>query len=157
MKTTTKDTKNPKSSEDLTFVLIVDKTPEQVFNAINNVREWWSGEIDGDTDKLGAVWTYRYKDIHRSKQKISEFIPGKRVVWHVVDSFLSFIEDKEEWNGTDIVFEITKKGDNTEIRFTHVGLVPAVACYGKCAPAWDFYINDSLRSLINTGKGAPNK
>jgi hypothetical protein len=74
-----------------------------------------------------------------------------------MDSYLSFTEDQDEWNGTDIVFEITKKGDKTELRFTHVGLVPPIACYKDCAPAWDFYINDSLRKLITTGKGAPNE
>ena len=53
--------------------------------------------------------------------------------------------------GTDI-----EKGDKTEFRFTHVGLVPAIECYGDCSGAWGFYINDSLRSLITTGKGQPN-
>jgi hypothetical protein len=36
-------------------------------------------------------------------------------------------------------------------------LVPAFACYGDCSDAWGFYINDSLRSLITTGKGQPNQ
>jgi hypothetical protein len=48
-------------------------------------------------------------------------------------------------------------GKNTELRFTHVGLVPAFECYGGCAGAWGFLINDSLRSLITTGKGQPYK
>jgi len=144
------------TTKDYTTSFSVDETPQQVFAAINNVRGWWSGEIDGRTDKLGAEFTYRYQDVHRSTQMITELVPGKKVVWHVLDAKINFVKDKAEWNGTDIIFEITKKGNKTELRFTHVGLVPAIECYGKCAGAWGFYINDSLRSLITTGKGDPN-
>lgn len=143
--------------KDLSITFLVDNTPEEVFKAVNTVRSWWSGDVEGNTDKLGAEWTYRYKDIHYSKQKITELSPNKKVVWHVEDSYLQFIKDKDEWTGTDIVFEIKQNGNKTELKFTHVGLVPAIACYEKCAPAWDFYINDSLRALITTGKGDPNK
>ncbi len=134
----------------------VDQSPREVFDAINDVRGWWSGEIDGRTDELGAVFTYRYKGLHRSTQEITELVPGERVVWHVTDASLEFVEDKTEWNGTDVVFEIARKGDKTEVRFTHVGLVPRFECYGKCSGAWGFYIDESLRSLITTGKGDPN-
>ena len=142
--------------QNLTITFTVDQSPEEVFDAINNVRGWWSGEIDGRTDKLGEEWTYHYKDVHRTTQKITEFVPGKKVVWHVLDAQLNFVKDKTEWNGTDIVFEITPKDDKTELRFTHVGLVPAFECYGGCSGAWGFYINDSLRNLIIAGKGQPN-
>jgi uncharacterized protein YndB with AHSA1/START domain len=144
------------NDQSLTLAFTVDQTPEEVFAAINNVRGWWSGEIDGRTDKLGEEWTYHYKDVHRTTQKITEFVPGKKVVWHVLDAQLNFVKDKTEWNGTDIVFEITPKDDKTELRFTHVGLVPAFECYGGCSGAWGFYINDSLRNLIIAGKGQPN-
>ncbi len=143
-------------NQDFTAAFTVDQTPEEVFAAINNVRGWWSGELEGRTDKLGEEFTYRYKDVHFSKQKITEFIPGRKVVWHVLDSSLNFVKDKTEWNGTDVVFEITRKDDKTELRFTHAGLVPAFECYGGCSGAWGFYVNDSLRSLITTGKGQPN-
>jgi hypothetical protein len=135
---------------------MVDQSPQEAFDAINNVRGWWSGEIDGSTDKLGAEFTYRYKGLHQSTQKITELVPGKRVVWRVSDASLNFVEDKTEWNGTDIVFEIAKKSDKTLVSFTHVGLVPRFQCYGDCSGAWGFYINDNLRSLIATGKGDPN-
>ncbi len=154
---TTQIRKNKVDDQNLTITFLVDQTPEEVFDAINNVRGWWSGEIEGSTDKLGAEFKYHYEDLHRSTQKITEFVPGKKVVWHVLDSRINFVKDKTEWKGTDIVFEITRKGDKTELRFTHVGLVPAFECYGACSDAWGFYINDSLRSLITTGKGEPNQ
>jgi hypothetical protein len=150
------DNEQALSDQDYGTAFMVDETPEEVFAAINNVRAWWSGEIDGSTDRLGAEFTYRYKDVHRTTQKITEFVPGKKVVWHVLDAQLTFVKDKTEWNGTDIVFEITRKDEKTEVRFRHVGLVPAFECYGGCSGAWGFYINDSLRSLITTGKGQPN-
>jgi hypothetical protein len=115
------------------------------------------GQIDGPTDKLGAEFTYRYQELHRSTQKITELVPGKKVVWHVLDAKINFVKGKDEWNGTDIVFEIARDGGKTELRFTHVGLVPAIECYSKCSGAWGYYINESLCRLITTGKGEPNE
>lgn len=144
-------------SQNLTFTITVDQTPEEAFAAINNVRGWWSGEIDGNTDTLAAEWSYRYKDIHYSKQRITELVPAKRVAWLVVDSYLNFVDDKKEWNRTEITFDIVSKGDQTEVRFSHLGLNPEVECFDGCSSAWGFYINTSLRNLIATGKGDPNK
>ena len=131
---------------------LVDQSPEEVFAAVNDVRGWWSGEIEGHTDKLGAVFEYRYQELHRSTQEITEFVPGKKVVWHVQTARLNFVEDKTEWNDTEVVFEISRKGDKTELRFTHVGLVPGFQCYGDCSGAWGFYINESLHDLITTDR-----
>jgi hypothetical protein len=144
------------SKENYTTSFTVDQLPEEVFAAVNNVRGWWSGEIEGNTDKPGAAFTYRYHDLHRSTQKITEFVPGKKVVWHIQDARIEFVKHNTEWNGTDVVFEIARKGNKTELRFTHAGLVPGFECYGKCAGAWGFYINESLKSLITTGNGGSN-
>ena len=144
------------NSRNFTIALAVDQTPEKAFAAINNVRGWWSEEIEGSTDKSGAEFKYHFKDIHRCKLKITELVPGKKVVWRVLDNDFNFTKDKTEWKGTDVVFEISKKGGKTEIRFTHVGLVPEYECYDACSEGWSFYINSSLRDLITKGKGQPN-
>ena len=148
------------NTKNFTTTILVDQTQQEAFDAINDVRGWWSGEIEGCTDVLGAEWTYSYKKVHRTTQKNTELVPGQKVVWHVTDSQISFVRDKSEWDGTDIVFEIASKrdqsGDKTEIRFTHVGLVPAIECYDGCSGAWGFYVNESLRSFIAKGNGQPN-
>jgi hypothetical protein len=143
-------------TNDYTTSFLVGESPEAVFEAINNVRGWWSGEIEGGADKLGAEFTYRYKDVHVSKQKITEFVPGKKVVWHVLESSLSFAKDQSEWNNTDVIFEISEKDGKTQVRFTHVGLVPQFECYDSCSNAWGMLINGNLRKLITTSKAQPD-
>ena len=144
------------NEKNLTLTFTTERTPEEAFAAITNVRGWWSGEIEGPTDEPGATFTYRYADIHRSTQQITELVPGRRVAWHVVDAYLGFVEDKSEWAGTDITFDITPVGSGSEVRFTHVGLAPDVECFDSCSNAWGFYINGSLRNLIASGQGEPN-
>ena len=87
-----------------------------------------------------------------------QYISAKsQVVWHVLDSRINFVKDKTEGKDTDIVFEIARKNGKTELRFTHLGLVPALECYGDCSKRWDFYIAESLRGLITTGRGQPSQ
>jgi hypothetical protein len=144
------------ATADFTTTLVVEQTPEEAFNAINNVRGWWSEEIEGSTDKLNDEFNYHYEDVHRCKMKLIEVVPGKKVDWLVLENYFKFTKDKSEWAGTKISFEISGKDNKTQIRFTHIGLVPQYECYEICRDAWSNYIHNSLRSLITTGKGQPN-
>lgn len=144
------------STSDFTATILVDQTPKEAFNAINNVRGWWSEEIEGGTGKLNDEFQYHFEDVHRCKMKIIEFIPNEKVVWLVLDNYFKFTKDKSEWTGTKISFEIAKKGNQTQVRFTHLGLVPEYECFDVCKNAWTHYIQESLFGLITTGKGQPN-
>ena len=112
------------TTTDFTTTIVVDQTATEVFNAINNVRGWWSEEIEGGTSQLNDEFDYHYQDVHRCKMKIIEFVPGKKVVWQVLDNYFSFTKDKSEWIGTKVVFEISQQDKKTCLRFTHQGLVP---------------------------------
>ncbi len=143
--------------KNFTTTISVDESPNEAFKAINNVRGWWSEEIEGGTEKLDDEFDYHYEDAHRCKMKLIEVVPDKKVVWLCLDNYFSFTKDKSEWKGTKIIFEISKKNNKTQISFTHEGLVPAYECYEICENAWTDYIQNSLRNLITKGKGKPNK
>ncbi len=134
--------------EYFTTSFTVAQSPQQVFEAINDVRSWWTGAIDGESEKVGDTFVYTYEDLHRSTQRVTELVPGRRVAWHVDDAFLSFVNDGTEWIDTDITFDIERTGDMTEVRFAHVGLVPAIECFEACSTAWSHYIGGSLRGVI---------
>ncbi len=142
-----------KLTANFTTTFFVDQSAKEVFDAVNNVSDWWQGEVMGNTQKLNGEFTYRMEDIHYSKQKVVEIIPNNKIVWEVIESLLSFTQDKSEWTGTKLVFEITEINNKTQLRFTHLGLVPKFECYGDCSNAWEQLIQQSLVCLITTGKG----
>jgi len=139
-----------------TTSILVDQTPEEVFDAINNVAAWWTGEpgVEGKASRVGEEFTYRFRDIHYSKQSVIELVPSKKITWLVTESELSFIEKKDEWNRTKIIFEIARMGKKTEVRFTHFGLTMALECYNDCSKAWSSYVSESLRKFISSEKVA---
>ena len=139
-----------------TKTILVDQSKTTAFNAIKNFRAWWSEEIEGPTDQLNESFFYHYKDIHLCKLKLIEMVPDKKLVYEVLENEFNFIDDKTEWVGTKLIFDISEKDNKTQITFTHDGLVPTYDCYAVCNDAWTGYITNSLYKLITTGKGEPN-
>jgi hypothetical protein len=143
--------------KDFTVSFVVDQTPEEVFNAVNDVRGWWGEDVEGSNGTAGDEFTYRVQDVHYSKLRVIELVPHEKVMWQVLENHMSFVEDQTEWVGTKISFEIRPKGDQTEVRFAHQGLVQEFECFDVCSNAWSSLMSRSLPSLIATGHGHPYK
>ena len=144
------------TQKNFTSSFTVSQPPEQVFAAINNVRGWWSQGLKGESNKPGGEFIYQHKQIHHSTQKVTELTPSKRVAWHVTSGNLNFVEDKAEWAGTDILFDIEPTNGKTKVTMTHRGLTPKLECFEACSGGWQYYFSDSLRKRIETGKGEPD-
>jgi hypothetical protein len=136
-----------------TVTVEVASSPQDVFNCINDVSKWWSKDFEGSSTKLNDEFVICHPGRHYSKQRLIEVVPAKKITWLVTESKLEWIEnDKTEWTGTKMIFELTLKGDKTEIRFTHEGLVPEQECYSTCAQSWNMVIKDWLFNFITVGK-----
>ena len=158
-------------NQNFTATLLVAQSPAEVYHAILTPHAWWSEEISGATAHEGDIFNYHFEDIHRCQIKLTEVVPDKKVVWWVLDNYFKpgifdtagklpksdgFVNDKAEWIDTQIVFEITALNGQTQLKFTHKGLIPDYECYDVCANGWSHYIQESLYGLITTGKGQPN-
>ncbi len=134
--------------------IAADITPHEAFNSINQVNQWWAKNFEGRAEKLDDVFTVRFGTTWVTF-KLTEVVPDKKVVWEVLDCYLPWLNDKTEWNGTCVVFEIEASSESTQITMTHIGLVPEVECYQACETGWNHHIKDSLLALLTEREGMP--
>ena len=128
---------------------------EEAIEAISHVSEWWAKDFTGSAEKLGDEFTVKFGETFVTF-KVTEFIPNTKVVWTVTDCYLHWLEDKTEWAGTKVIFELSTENDQTTINFTHEGLLPEVECYDMCVKGWMQYIPGSLLKLMTECVGQPS-
>jgi hypothetical protein len=136
--------------------ITVDATAQEVFESINSISQWWTENWEGSSQKLNDIFTVHFGQTFITL-KITESIPGKKIVWYVTDCNKHWLKNKKEWKGTQVTWEISTKDKATQVDFTHLGLVPDLECYDVCENAWTGYLHNSLKNLVTSGKGQPNK
>ncbi|MDD2793634.1 MAG: SRPBCC domain-containing protein [Sediminibacterium sp.] len=144
-------------AKDYSTVMQVSKTSNDVYTAINNVSLWWTENFEGNSKKLNDEFTVTFGETF-IKLKVIELVNNYKVVWEVTDCFKHFLKNKKEWVGTKICFDIVNEENKTaKLTFTHFGLSSPLECYDVCCDAWNGYLQGSLKNLIETGKGTPDK
>jgi hypothetical protein len=134
--------------------IMVNADAKKVFENISRVSSWWATDFEGHAKNPGDMFTVHFGETFVTF-KIAQAIPGRKIVWEVVDCNLHWLSDKKEWKNTKINWEVSSKGDQTQIDFTHIGLVPGIECYSDCTKGWNFFVQESLLKLISEGKGLP--
>jgi uncharacterized protein YndB with AHSA1/START domain len=128
---------------------IKSSSQNDVYRALATVEglsAWWTDNTQGES-KVGAVLQFRF-GAGGFDMKVLELHPATHVLWEV-------IAGPEEWIGTKISFDIKQQGDWTIVLFKHQGWKQPVEFMHHCSTKWAVFLL-SLKSLLDTGKGAPH-
>jgi uncharacterized protein YndB with AHSA1/START domain len=131
----------------------IQSSVDEVYKALTTregVAGWWTTDTQGE-GKVGGVLQMRFKLKESAggiSMKILELHPDKSVLWQVVDG-------PEEWIGTKVVWDLKQEGDWTTVLFKHQGWKEPVEFMHHCSTKWATFLL-SLKSFLETGKGAPN-
>ena len=142
-------------NQDFNCSITANVNADEAMEAISQVSVWWAKDFTGSAQNLGDVFTVRFGDTFVTFE-ITEFLPGIKIVWTATDCYLPWLNDKTEWTGTKVIFDISTKNNQTTINFTHQGLVPQVECYDMCVKGWTEYVPGSLLKLLSEGVGQPS-
>ncbi len=140
--------------ENFHLSIVVNATAKEALESISHVSEWWAKKFEGRAEKLNDIFIVRFGETFVTF-KIVEVIPNKKIVWEVIDCYLHWLQNKKEWNGTKIQWEVSTTNNLTTIDFTHIGLVPAIECFNDCVTGWTGHVTKSLFKLITEHKGMP--
>jgi uncharacterized protein YndB with AHSA1/START domain len=122
---------------------------DKVYKALATVEGlagWWTDDTRGES-KVGGVIHFQFGERGFFDMKVLEFQPPTRVLWQVVDG-------PEEWIGTTVSWELRQEKDYIIILFKHQGWKEPVEFMHHCSTKWGIFLM-SLKSLLETGKGAP--
>jgi uncharacterized protein YndB with AHSA1/START domain len=132
----------------------IKSSPNEVYEALatrEGLAAWWTNKTQGES-KVGGALQFRFDaggvEIGGFDMKVLELHPAKRVLWQVVDG-------PAEWIGTKVSFDLKQAGGHAIVLFKHQGWKEPVEFMHHCSTKWATYLM-SLKSLVETGQGAPN-
>jgi len=140
----------PNMADILHRVGIKSSSLDDIYQAVatrEGLAGWWTSDTQGES-KVGGVIKFRFGAKGGFDMKVLELDTAKRVLWQVIDG-------PEEWIGTKVSFDLKKDGDFTIVLFKHQGWREPVEFMHHCSTKWAVFLM-SLKSLVETGKGAPD-
>lgn len=142
-------------NQDYHSSITVSVLPKEAFDKISHVSDWWSLHFEGSSYKFGDTFTVRFKSGDWFTVKINELTPGKKIVWDIIGAEQTWLEKRNEWVGTRIVWNISQEKNSTKVSMKHLGLTPEFECYDNCKRGWDYLLKQSLYKYLVENKGLP--
>ena len=132
----------------------IKSSVDEVYKALatrDGLAAWWTNSTQGE-GQVGGTLQFRFRDgdveIGGIVMKVLALDPAKRVLWEAVDG-------PQEWIGTKVSWELRQEGEYAIVLFRHQDWREPVEFMHHCSTKWAIFMM-SLKSLLETGKGAPN-
>lgn len=149
---------NPIIKTDHTGSITVQASAKEIFICLTDrIKEWWTETMEGSSANKADEFTVRFGSSYKTFRVVDKIKP-EIIVWRCTDALIDIpeLENKKEWIGTKVVWEILPMKDISELKMTHVGLTPQMDCFDICEKGWNYFLA-SLEKLISTGSGEPFK
>ena len=134
----------------------IKESPKKVFSALTvHVNQWWT-EHSNTATKVGDVLTVEFEDDTTWVMELLQVDDNSRILWRVVSAQhnLAWLVKKDEWQDTEILWQIEETDLGCKVSLTHNGLTPSLECYEICNDGWQYFLG-SLKQFLETGKGHP--
>lgn len=132
----------------ISHLVRVRSSLEDVFARVattDGIAEWFTRASSPDY-RTGGTLELHFPD-GRVSFEVTQLVASSRIAWRCTTP-------DNPWFGTDIVFEFTGEPEYTLVRFDHLGWPEVTDRFRDCSMSWAYFL-ESLRSLIEDGKGTP--
>lgn len=140
--------------------LTIDAPAGRVYDALTTpggLAGWWTEDCDIALAE-GGKSIFRFAKTY-NVMLIEKLVPVSVVVWKCIEQYHDAsgqLSRPDEWVGTTVRFELSPVSERrTKLDFEHVGLVAQLDCWEICERDWNFFLDESLKPMCETGTGKP--
>ncbi len=135
----------------------VNTTLEAAFSAVSHeIEKWW-----GKVDKSAAILYEEFSIFFGTTEwrfVIADYILNEKITWRCIKAKHydgDRTDIREEWLGTEIIWQFKEKNNHVAISLLHNGLTPELNCYDICESGWNYFVGTILKQYLETGIGNP--
>ncbi len=133
---------------DIVHSVDIATTSDRLYEVITTQKGlagWWTPQVKVEPI-VGALNEFYFVGTTLTF-RVDKLEPARHVAW------LSG-RVPSDWEGTQVLFDITSEGDTTNLRFSHTGFVSTDGSFGVTSYSWAQYLR-SIKLLLETGEGEP--
>ena len=138
-------------SYEINLQIGVKASPETVYQTLTDTKQlakWWTTDTRGSGAQVGDTLEFWFGPFSE-KFEVKALQPAKQVTWKAPKG-----QGADEWQGTEVAFDLSKDDRQTFIHFRHSGWKDASEFHAHCSMKWATFML-SLKDLLERGKGRP--